>query len=111
MMLMKWVCEMHRLKFHENEHAPCNAYCAGDTHVDMVYLAQVYVDKHAGHLINSVREGFRKACTMNENVEIVAIRPAPEGEDAKDYYPRSHARRPGSTLPYLITYRLGADEV
>ena len=30
---------MHRIPRHENEHAPCNLYCHGDVHVDVIYLA------------------------------------------------------------------------
>ena len=29
---------MHRLPGHENQHDPCNVYCSGAMHCDVIYI-------------------------------------------------------------------------
>ena len=96
---------MHGLPSHENEKMPCGYYCGGGQHVDIIYLAPWLIAASGADLLGTVRQAW--ATLGNQHVaELCALRAAPEALDARTQYPGCAARRPGVTVPYLVTYRV-----
>jgi len=100
---------MHRLKRHENEHAPCNAWCTNGQHVDMVYLHPWLVDEAGDNLLGVLQRQWERKGYSQES-ELVALKPAPESASLFQYYPRSSLRRPANTLAYRVTYRIHREQ-
>jgi hypothetical protein len=51
---------MHRLPYHENQHAPCNLYCHGEVHVDVLYLAPWAIAQAGADLLGYVRAAWQR---------------------------------------------------
>lgn len=96
---------MHAIPRHENEEAPCNIFCCEDVHTDLIFLAPYVIEQAGADLRSYVRTAWRRL-GYTRTSEVLNLRPAPEAQGAEDYYPRSYAVRPESTLPYRITYRV-----
>ena len=81
---------MHRLPGHENQYDPCNLYCAGDVHVDVLYLAPWVIDRAEGNLLgrlayDAVHEAFNsipRARRRDPDVVAEAARRAVRAADA-----------------------------
>src|SRR5215470_8597965 len=68
---------MHRVPRHENEHTPCNLYCHGDVHVDVIYLAPWLIAQAGTDLLSSL-QGASTRSGYNESSEVLALSEAPE---------------------------------
>jgi hypothetical protein len=96
---------MHRIPRHENEHAPCNLYCHGNVHVDVIYLAPWLIEQAGTDLLGYLQGAWSQS-GYAETSEVLALREAPEARTAPAQYPLSYRTRPVMTLPYRITYRV-----
>ena len=96
---------MHRLPYHENQHALCNLYCQGDVHVDVLYLAPWAIEQAGADLLGYVREAWQRQ-GYDRTSTVLALTEAPEAQTAQEHYPQSYQREPHSTLPYRVTYRM-----
>jgi hypothetical protein len=96
---------MHRLPRHENEHAPCNLYCHGDVHVDVIYLAPWLIEQAGTDLLGYLQGAWSRS-GYDDSSEVLAISEAPEARTAHAHYPLSYRTRPVMTVPYRITYRV-----
>jgi hypothetical protein len=96
---------MHRIPRHENEHAPCNPYCHGDVHVDVIYLAPWFIAQAGTDLLGSLQGAWSRS-GYDETAEVLAISEAPEARTAHAHYPLSYRTRPVMTVPYRIAYRV-----
>ena len=97
---------MHRVPRHENEHAPCNLYCHGDVHVDVIYLAPWLIAQAGTDLLGYLQGAWSRS-GYDETSEVLALSEAPEARTAHTYYPLSYHTRPVMTVPYRIAYRVG----
>jgi hypothetical protein len=97
---------MHRIRHHENEHAPCNYYCDGDIHTDIIFLSGYHVHLAQENLLVYVRDLWQRA-GYHRTSTIFAIEPAPETEDSSSYYPRGFRRNPGGDYKaFRVQYRI-----
>ena len=96
---------MHRLPYHENQHAPCNLYCHGAVHVDVLYLAPWAIEQAGADLLGYVREAWQRH-GYDRTATVLALTEAPEAKTAQEHYPQSYQREPHSTIPYRVTYCL-----
>ena len=94
---------MHGIPHHENEHAPCNLYCAGEVHHDVMYLAPWFIAQAGADLLGYVCATWHRLA-YDRTSTILALREAPEAKGAPEHYPHSYQTRPMSTLPYRVTY-------
>jgi hypothetical protein len=96
---------MHRLPYHENQHALCNLYCHGDVHVDVLYLAPWAIEQAGADLLGYVREAWQRH-GYDRTSTVLTLTEAPEAKTAHEHYPQSYQREPHSTIPYRVTYRI-----
>ena len=99
---------MHRCPGHENEDAPCNMYCDGQTHMDIVYTRQSVVNTFHGDVLAAFQYHISY---MGEHICICSVTPCYEVPDVHRYYPQSAQHfRLTNDLAYRVTYTLHAYE-
>lgn len=96
---------MHRLDHHENEHAPCNAYCTPPIHCDMLYLHEWLVEASGEHLLGVVQRMWKRK-GYDQEATIVALDRVSEAWHPSQYYPKSFARRPLNSVPFRVRYEV-----
>jgi hypothetical protein len=102
---------MHKLRGHENEHAPCNALClpGEGLHADLIFIAPQITAGLTVPLLVYVKDAWQRLGRSRES-EIVGIKAAGEAADVSQYYPVSYRAKPASTEPYLVRYRVRKGE-
>ena len=101
---------MHRCHGHENAEAPCNIYCDGDVHCDMVYVHRDDLRMHG--TLDDFFHAFCARIMIASGAQYLRHTPAPEAMSPRGYYPSTwHA---GGNLPddayqaCRVWYRFGA---
>jgi len=96
---------MHRVPHHENAHAPCNLYCHGEVHIEVISLAPWRIAQAGTALVGSLQGAWNRSGSA-ETSEVLAIRVAPEARTAHAHSLLSDHTRPVTTVPYRIAYRV-----
>jgi hypothetical protein len=96
---------MHRLPGHENQHDPCNLYCRGDMHCDVIYIEPWVLARAPASLLAYVHEAWARL-GYDASSEVLSIVEAPEAKDRRAHYPRGYRARPGVAQAYRVIYRV-----
>ena len=96
---------MHYIENCEDTHMPCNAYCSGGIHADIVYTTRQWGDKPFDILLKKVQNS---TTTIDDTIEVIDIIPAREAPILSQKYPQSTKllERPSTyTEAFLVHYR------